>query len=478
MPETTPTPPPEPPSAPSPKPKSRHRRKAAAVALIACAAGFFWWSRSERGEKSARADTHSANGPSRPSALQVDVVTPSKGGVIRQTMQPGTIHAFESVDLFAKVSGFLKEQSVDIGSKVKAGDVLAVLDVPESQIDITAAEAAVAQAKALEVQAQAKVRTSIAERDAVAAEAAQAKAELERLKARRLLSQKQYDRIAALSSRNAVDERLVDEQQHDLDAAKAGEHAGKAAIGTAEAQRIAADARVKQAQADAEGAKAAVQVAAAHLDRAKALGDYVRIHAPFDGVVVKRNLHPGAFVRSAADGGAVPLLTVMRTDLMRVAVQVPDLDVPLLDVGDAVTLVIDAIKGEPIKSTIARISSAEDPQTRTMRAEIDIPNPTGKIVEGMFGRATIELQPPTGNLTLPARCIVQHSGKDKAFVFAARDGKAARVPVTIGGDDGSRVEVLSGLGPGDPIIVNPPGSLADGDAISETRISADGPRKS
>lgn len=448
------------------------------LAGLACASGLAWWALSERGHRSARADTHPADGPAGPSKLHVDSVTPSRGGVSRQTTQPGTIHAFESVDLFAKVSGFLKIQGVDIGSRIKAGQVLAELDVPESRIDVQAAEAALVQAKARGEQAKAHIRTAIAERDAANAEIVQVKADMERLTARRLLSQKQFGRIRALSAKDAVDDRLVDEQQHDLDAAIAGERAGKAAIGTAQAQAVAAEARVKQAESDAQGAEAAIQVAAAHLERAKALGEYVRISAPFDGVVVKRSYHPGAFVRSAAEGGTTPLLTVMRTDLMRVVVQVPDLDVPLLDVGDEVTLAIDALKGEPIKAKVARIAYAEDPTSRTMRAEIDVPNPTGKIVEGMFGRATIELQPPTGNLTLPARCIVQHSGKDKAFVFVSKDGKATKVPVTIGSDDGALVEVLTGLDVSDHVIVSPPGSLAEGDAISTTPIPADTNRKS
>jgi HlyD family secretion protein len=149
-------------------------------------------------------------------------------------------------------------------------------------------------------------------------------------------------------------------------------------------------------------------------------------------------------------------------------IQVPDLDVPLLDVGDKVTVAVDALKGREFTGSVARLGKSEDPTTRTMRVEVDLPNPEGLLVEGMYGRATIELQPPTDNLTVPAACVVGHAGRGKAAVFVVRDGKAQRTPVTLGGDDGSSVEVLSGLGPNDEVIVRPGSTLDDGAPVKTT----------
>ena len=107
---------------------------------------------------------------------------------------------------------------------------------------------------------------------------------------------------------------------------------------------------------------------------------------------------------------------------------------------------VDALKAVPFAGVVARLAKSEDPTTRTMRAEVDLPNPDGRLVEGMYGRATIELQPPTENLTHPRvlrRRATPANGKAAAFVV--RDGKARRTPITIGDDDGSMVEVLSGL---------------------------------
>jgi RND family efflux transporter MFP subunit len=390
------------------------------------------------------------------------VVRPARGGVRRLTIQPGSVDAFESVDLYAKASGFLKAQAVDIGSPVRRGQVLAEIDAPELQRDVEEAVAALEQARAQAEQAASRVLAADAEREANLAAAAQAESDVARLTARRTLGEKQYERVKDLNARNAVAKQLVDEQQHELESAQAAERTAHAAVRTANAQAAAAAAKVLQVKADVAEARAAVRVAEVRRARAEVLAGYMKIVAPFDGVVTRRNFHPDAFIRSAADGSPGPLLTVSRTDLMRVVVQVPDPDVPLLDVGDRVTLAVDALKGRTFAGAVARLGKSEDPATRTMRAEVDLPNPGGLLVEGMYGRATIELQPPTGNLTVPSACVTGHAGRGQGVVFVALDGKARRTPVTLGGDDGSSVEILSGLGPADDVVVRPPPALDDG----------------
>src|SRR5262249_28942252 len=211
--------------------------------------------------------------------------------------------------------------------------------------------------------------------------------------------------------------KLVDEQQHELESARAGEHSARAAIVSARAQEATASARVRQARADATSARSAIRVAEARLARTRVLVDYTRVVAPFDGVVTQRGFHPGAFIRSAADGEPMPLLTVRRTDLMRVVVQVPDLDVPLLDVGDKATGATAARRGRDFGGTAAGRGKSEAPRPRPMRVEIDLPNPSGRLVAGMYGRATIELQPPTAAPTVPAACVVGHAERGQAALY-------------------------------------------------------------
>ena len=147
-------------------------------------------------------------------------------------------------------------------------------------------------------------------------------------------------------------------------------------------------AAAKSAEAAAEQALA---IAKATLEKDRALFAYSRITAPFDGVVTHRSMFPGYFVRAATESGNQPLLTVQRTDKMRVVVQVPDRDVIYAYVGDPVTIEIDALPGVRYSKQISRIAQSQDPQTRLMRLEVDLPNPTGKIRDGMYGRATILL---------------------------------------------------------------------------------------
>jgi RND family efflux transporter MFP subunit len=392
-------------------------------------------------------------------------------------MQPGSVHAFESVDLYAKASGFLKSQRVDIGSSIKQGETLAEIDAPELQRDVDEATAKLEQARAQTDQVVSHVVTAEAERETADSLVVQAESDIARLAAKRSLAEKQYERIKDLNARNATARVLVDEQQQELESAQAAERTGHATVKTARAQAAASVAKIVQAKADVAEAHASVRVAEARLARARVLDGYTRITAPFDGVVTRRTFHPGAFIRSADDGAPEPLLTVMRTDKMRVVIQVPDLDVPLLDVGDKVTIAVDALKGREIAGAVARLGKSEDPTTRTMRVEVDLPNPDGFLVEGMYGRATIELQPPTDHLTVPSTCVIGHSEHGTAVVFLIRDGKARRTPVTVGNDDGVSVEILSGVGPTDEVIVRPDATLADGGLVLVTAGRAeDGPR--
>jgi RND family efflux transporter MFP subunit len=451
------------------------------VGLVVPLVGLAWWA--NRGEQAHGkvASTALAEGSEAArlgeSAVRVDVIKPRAGGLARQTIQPGTIDAFETVDLYAKVSGFLKTQRVDIGSPVKQGDLLATIDVPELEKDVEEAVAAVAQAEARIALAEARVATTEAEREATAATVVQAEAEIAQQVAKRTLSEKQLERVKGLLARSAIQKEVVDEQEHDLQSSQAGERSARAAALTARAQLTASDAKVKQARADLDEARTAVRLAQARLDRTRVITDYARIVAPFDGVITSRFFHPGAFIRSASDGSTHPLLTVMRTDRMRVVVQVPDLDVALLDVGDPATVTVDALRGRTFAGTISRLARAENPTTRTMRIEIDVENPSGMLCQGMYGRATIDLRPPSKGLAIPASCLFGHSRTGQAKVYVVREGRVQPTSVTLGDDDGTTTEILSGLTAEDPVVLNARSIPEEGIPVSANLIpAADLPR--
>lgn len=393
------------------------------------------------------------NAGSTPAATSVDVVVPKVGGIERKTSQPGSVHSFESVELQAMVSGYLKTQDVDIGSHVKKGQVLAEIDVPRERHAVQEAAALLEQAKVRARQAEARVKTVEADRETASATAAQVEADIARLVANRKLAEAQYLRVNSLYEHRAVDKKLVDEQLRDFEAARAAEATANLAAKTARTQLSSAAMKVEEAKVDVEEARSAVDVAESRLEKARVDVAYAKIVAPFDGVVTHRFFHPGSFIRSASDGGQSPLLTVARTDLMRVVVRVPDRDVVLASAGDPAVLTIDGLEGQVFKAPIARIAESEDPVTRTMRVEIDVPNPDGRLREGMYGRATIALEPASKSLTLPVACVLERSEKRQGVVQVVRGGKVERVKVELGTDNGSLIEVDSGLKPDDEVVL-------------------------
>jgi HlyD family secretion protein len=412
----------------------------------------------------------SAGDEAAPSA--VTVVNPRKGAMERLTTQPGSVQAFQSVQLFAKVSGFLKTQNVDIGDRVKKNQVLAIVDVPELEKQVQRDKAAVEQAKAKVRQMDAHVVVAYSDLDAANAGLIQAQAASRSAKAWVRYRAIRLQMMQNLVKSRSIEEKLQDEAKEHYEASVEADQAALAAISTTKAKIAACQARIKQAQADVAAAQAEVQVNQAELERNQVQVDFATIRAPFDGVVSYRSMDPGGFVRAANDAGTVPLLTVQRTDLMRVVVMVPDRDVAYADVGDPATLELDALPGIKLPAKISRKAESQDPQTRLMRIEIDLENPTGKFHNGMYCHATILLDKAVDRLSIPASCLASKAETEsRGTVFVVRDGHAHRVSVRLGEDNGLRAEILGGLRTTDLVVVQPGGDLTDGAAVTANHVN-------
>jgi RND family efflux transporter MFP subunit len=402
---------------------------------------------------------------------RVETIRPTQGGLAKRTAQPGSAHSFESAELFAKVSGFLKEQRVDIGSRVQRGDLLAEIDVPELTEDVTAAAAALKQAEAELTQAEAHVESAAADHKASQAKIAQMAADVQRCEAEVGLAQKQYDRMRELNELKGIEDRIVEERLCQLQSAQAAQRASQSAVSAAEQQAAAAAAKIALAKAEVVVSQAKVTVARSALERAKVLVSYTKIVSPYDGVVTCRNFHPGAFVRSPDHGGQVPLLTVDRVDKMRVVVQIPERDVPFIQPGDKATIHFDALPQRKFEGSVSRIAESEEPASRTMRAEIDLPNPDGLIRDHMFGRVEISLEEPLEAVTIPSACLVGEVSGGQARLFVVAGDEARLQEVKIGRDTGVEVEILSGVSLGDQVVLRPPGGLLDGAKVASRAAS-------
>ena len=183
----------------------------------------------------------------------------------------------------------------------------------------------------------------------------------------------------------------------------------------------------------------------------RTLARYARIRAPFDGVIVRRILDAGALAREGTAAGAEPVVEIARLDKLRVAFEVPETLAPSVTVGADVTLRFDAFPGQDVAGTVARVSGSLDATTRSMRAEIDVPNEEGRYGPGMY--VTVQLTAPAieGALRVPSRAV-RGEGSER-YGLVAREGFLHRVPLIVASDDGQKALVVQGLTAEDQLMV-------------------------
>ena len=396
---------------------------------------------------SADADGQSSTGESKGAAGTkaelVEVTQPERRTLTRPLTMPATLMADEQVDMLAKTSGYVTEVVVDIGSRVKKGDVLAIIDVPEMMDELRQAQAVQAAKNAKVTQAEALRET--------------AKAEVQRSAAEYALHKITHDRKVALRKQNVIPEQELDEAKNQL--------------AVAEASQKIARAKVASGQADVAVAKAEVLMAVATVARIKTLMEYATIRAPFDGVITERFIDPGDFVRSAAGGAAEPLLWIAKTDRIRLSLEIPEMDSTSVKVGTPVEILVKALGTNPFPGTITRTAVALRASTRTMRAEVDLDNADGLFAPGMYAQVTIKLEIKENALMIPSKAI-RIRGRE-TFVLVARGEIAQKVPVSLGYDDGIWAEVLSGIADDEWIITAATGAVTPGTPVKLVPVKQD-----
>ena len=434
------------------------------AAVLIAGGSYYWYEHGRQAKESPAGDA--SNGDAQAGETRVEVAHPREGGLEIASTNAGSVHAFEHADLFAKVSGYLKVQKVDIGDPVKRGQLLAEIDDPEIHKAVDQSRAARSQAKAKVSVAEAMIRTAVAEREAAEATAKQAESEVRTQEINHEYRVKQYNRIYGLVQRGSTEAKLLDESKDQLDSASAAVNVAQAAVLAAKATVSAKQAKIEQAKADLDEARSKVEMAQADLARAEVLAGYTLITSPYDGVISRRTFHRGDFVHSAAESAPQPLLSVDRVDLMRVVFPIPDREVQFLDKGDPVVIKINALRGREFHGTISRFAMIEDPESRNMRTEVDLPNPDGKLHPGMFGTVRVVLQKPNAkSVTVPSSALVSQDGNGDGIVYLVRDGKARKQPVRVGFDNGSEAEIDEGLSDQDEVIIRYNGAIGDGSPV-------------
>ena len=326
----------------------------------------------------------------------VRVTQPKSGAEAQTVVLPGTLQGFVQAPIAARASGYLKKWYKDIGSRVKQGELLAEIETPEIDQQLSQAVAARAQAAS----------------------------SLE-------LAQSTFERWQSLRKRDAVSQQELEEK--------------RSAFAQARANLAAADANV---------------------ERLRQLEGFKRVLAPFAGVITRRNVDVGDLI-DAGGGAGRALFLLAQTDPLRVYVNVPQSYAHLVKPGQQVAVTQAELRGQNFKGEIVRTAAAIDAQTRTMQVEVTLPNREGRLLPGAYVQVALSLE-GAGALTVPTNVLL-FRGEGPRVAAVGADGKVALRRVKIGRNYGDMIEILDGIAPSDRLVLNPPDSLNDGDAVFVTQ---------
>ena len=329
--------------------------------------------------------------------------------------------------------------------------LIAAQQVDEARARMEAAQSEVANARS-HVEAARQDTATLEQqlegaRRAAAAAAKKVDAARSHVKAAQSDLQASKDDIEAARQRVKVAEAQRDSSKRQVTVAEAG----RRALG---AQVRVANAQVAASREQGAGSRSAMQAAAD-------LAGYTRITAPFDGVVTERLADPGALVQNAAgsQAGARGIVKVVSDRTLRVMIPVPEAVLPYIRPGKTAVVSVDAFPKQTFPGTVTRSASAVDPRSRTMLTEVDLQNPGGKLRPGMYARVTLTLETHYGALSIPSEAVM---GKEDRSVYLVEGGKAHKVPVTVGVDDGKMAEITDGLKPGAQVVLTGRDNLVDG----------------
>jgi RND family efflux transporter MFP subunit len=382
----------------------RRMLRIAVVIAIGLAVGFFFV---HRQKMEAEARLAEATSKSAAQAPAVDVVTIAPAVGAQSLTLPGETAAWDATTIYARVNGYVAKWFVDIGDGAKAGQTLATIETPELDAELAAAKA--------------KLNASVAQ---VAVKQAQAD-------------------FAA-----TTDERWRDSPKGVVsDQERESKKAGSA-----------------EANAELNAARAQVALQQADVDRLTALTQFKEVKAPFDGTIVERKIDIGNLVTAGSTANTSPLYQISKDDPMRIFVHAPQSAAALLMESDVnAVITCNDLPGKRFEGKVARTAKAVNPQSRTLRVEIDIPNADHVLVPGMYVQVSFSIK---GNeqIEVPAAALLFRSGGPQVAVISD-DGTVAFKDVTIASDNGNEVAVDSGLAIGDKVALNLSSQIAAGEKV-------------
>jgi multidrug efflux pump subunit AcrA (membrane-fusion protein) len=351
---------------------------------------------------------------------EVDIVAARRSTNQSDLELPGTTTGLVEAPIYARASGYVSKRFVDIGDRVRAGQLMATIDAPDLDQQVDQARGTLLQSESVLGQTQAQLN----------------------------LAKVTWERWNVLVQRGVLSKQDGDTQY----------------------------AAYQVAEANVKAAQNTITANRANLDRLLHLQSYERVTAPFNGIVTARNIDVGSLI-SVSGGGlgsgvtsaALPstgssqggeMFRVADIDRLRLFVSVPEVYAPYVKVGEAVNCYFDAVSQQPFAGTVTRTANAVDPGTRTLLTEVQVPNSQGALLPGMFTRAVfahLRAEPP---VIVPSDSVIARA--NGLSIAVVQDGVVHLRKLTIGRDYGAQTEVLSGVNPGDMVVINPTDAAQDG----------------
>ena len=371
--------------------------------------------------------------PSITSAETPAAVARVKRGQIGDTLTiSGAFKPFQDVDIHAKVAGYIKTIYVDVGDHVKAGQTLAILEVPELQAQLAGTDAAVRRAND---------------------EIRRAQGDVERAKSTHSASHAMYTRLSQAAQQK---EGLVAQQE----------------IDDAQAKDLGSDAQLSSAQAALSAAQQSFEVAEASQKQYEALANYTRIVAPYAGVITLRYADTGALIAAGTSTStqSMPVVRLAQVSKLRLVLQIPESIAAQIHLRDPVKVSVQALNKDFV-GEVSRFADSLNMQTRTMETEIDFENSSGLLMPGMYTETALQVSGKQNALLVPLEAVTQNKNDATVLVLDPKNVVDER-HIKLGIQGKQYVEVIAGLAEGDRVIIGNRSQFHSGQHVQPKEIAA------
>jgi RND family efflux transporter MFP subunit len=372
------------------------------------------------------------------SAKPADVPTVAVAKVSTADLSHGLVltaefRPFQEVDVMAKVAGFVKQINVDVGDRVKQGQLLATLEIPEMADDLRRADAAVVRAKA---------------------EVTRAQDEQRRAESVHSIAHLSFQRISTVAEKKPG---LVAQQE----------------IDEAQSRDLVTEAQVAATKSALAAAQEQVNVNSADTQKVKTLMDYTRVTAPFTGVITKRYADTGSMIQAgtASQTQAMPVVKLSENSLLRLILPVPESAVPTVHIGQQVEVRVPTLN-RSFPGRVARFAEKVSVATRTMDTEVDVPNPSLILIPGMYAEVNLTLDRRNKVLALPVMAVDMDNSDSEPgaaqtgqVMIVTPNNRVEKRKVTLGIESSNNVEIRSGLNEGDSVVLSGRATLQPGQEV-------------